>query len=1273
MIKLKPLKIASKKLIFLALISVAIFASLVGAAYFLSEQVNQRQHQIATWLSNKLGHPVDIEAAQLRWSGLAPKLQFGSLTILEQDRKTALLSLKQVYFDIDWLTSIWRRNLAFSQITLTKVNSAVSRDKTGQFKVQGFNLASGLSSSSDHIDWLTWVGLLNRFNLQALTIDYTDDRDSELSGRYQFNDVIAYRDGKKWLLQGDVTLPMALETTEFQVKLDMDSHDLKKTAWQFELNNIHISSQKLAALPIKPVWQDVMIKQGKFKFALSMSGQGNRIDNIHADVDMAALLASKQAKNVLTVPVERLTGKFDWQRQKDGWRLSADNVQLVINGDKWPSTHFVIDSEQGEWSIAGHYLRLSDLTAIMLLAGDAPDIVRYQKPAGDIANFRLRYAKQDGLIALAFNLRGGVLLPWQDFPGVTGLTMGLNWDKAGANIDIDSHQVSLYPESVLDDAIFFDTVKGKVALQQASDGWLVNSPDFQLRNDDLVVQLAGSMAQNNSGHRHADLVINMEEVDLNKWRSYLPQALLSDNFKNWFSQALLDGRIANGKIVLKGDVASFPYKKPSEGVFNMMLQVQDVQLNYAPKWPKLSHVSGTITTTDTNRLVIKSKTGLVAGFDFSDVTATIARLTEDNPILHITGDITGKTNDALNFLAQSPLKERFGSVASKVAAKGNSDIKLNLYIPLAHPDNLNVAGTVSFVDSYLYATSLADMGLSNINGDMQFSNHGVAASAIDAKFLSEPVAINIATKEATTVVSMDGKMVVEKVNAIWQNAIPDYISGATHYQAGITISEKKIGDFYVDVDVSSDLIGLAVAAPKPIAKTKEEDRLFKVALKHIDNHSVYSASYDKWLHAVASSDSDKWRGEIRLGGEQADMPESGIKLRGQLAALSLDNWLAWLKQQQDADNQWLPYVNHVDVTIDSFTAFSQQLKALTVLSEKDAQGWQINVDSDKIKGVIFVPEEGFNNGSVLKMDLDKAILYFPKTEDRQVAEETKQPSTTLWPSLAINIDLLKINDIAFGQFDLKGRREQARWLLDSAHISSSLFTGSASAGSWHKSESGDISRIKLAIESDDLAELLANFGYQRAIESQRLSLDMDIAWQGYPLAVSSQNIAGALTMEIGSGSLKDVDPNVAERIFGLLSIVALPRRLSLDFRDLFAKGFTFNSISGSFKLADGVAKTDDFVLKSAPAIIEIKGPVDLVNKRYDQKVKVTPNIASTLPVAGLVFGPAGSLAGTAIMLLDKLADSVLDKEIVNRISYHYYLTGSWHDPKLSVSKPPSSP
>jgi len=222
-------------------------------------------------------------------------------------------------------------------------------------------------------------------------------------------------------------------------------------------------------------------------------------------------------------------------------------------------------------------------------------------------------------------------------------------------------------------------------------------------------------------------------------------------------------------------------------------------------------------------------------------------------------------------------------------------------------------------------------------------------------------------------------------------------------------------------------------------------------------------------------------------------------------------------------------------------------------------------------------------------------------------------------------------------------------------------------------ERGEESHFKINASSDDFKGLLADLGYQQVAEAERVDIRADLSWPNSPLDFSREASIGQLTLDVGKGRLIEVEPGAAGRIFGLLSVATIPRRLALDFTDLFGKGFSFDAINGSFGIEHGSAYTDDLSMKGQSATIDVVGSANFVGKTYDQTIKITPNVSSTLPFAGAVAGgPIGLAVGTGILLFDKIAGELFDQEIVNLISYSYKLNGPWDDPQLNFVKPLSN-
>jgi uncharacterized protein YhdP len=161
---------------------------------------------------------------------------------------------------------------------------------------------------------------------------------------------------------------------------------------------------------------------------------------------------------------------------------------------------------------------------------------------------------------------------------------------------------------------------------------------------------------------------------------------------------------------------------------------------------------------------------------------------------------------------------------------------------------------------------------------------------------------------------------------------------------------------------------------------------------------------------------------------------------------------------------------------------------------------------------------------------------------------------------------------------------------------------------------------------------------------------------------SPEHADGKVRLSIKDGQLVDVEPGATGRVLGLLSVSSLPRRLTLDFSDLFADGFSFDTINGSFLVDSGNAYTNDLVVDGPAARIGISGRVGLADKDYDQLVSVTPYIKSGLSLAGALAG--GPAVGAVMIVAETLLKDKL--EPLNKLARKQYtVTGPWTDPVVT--------
>jgi uncharacterized protein YhdP len=164
---------------------------------------------------------------------------------------------------------------------------------------------------------------------------------------------------------------------------------------------------------------------------------------------------------------------------------------------------------------------------------------------------------------------------------------------------------------------------------------------------------------------------------------------------------------------------------------------------------------------------------------------------------------------------------------------------------------------------------------------------------------------------------------------------------------------------------------------------------------------------------------------------------------------------------------------------------------------------------------------------------------------------------------------------------------------------------------------------------------------------------------------------GTVHLDLGRGQLRSVKPG-AGRILGLTSLIELPRRLSLDFRDVTDEGLAFDSVSGDFELRSGSAYTQNLLLEGPAVDIGVVGRTGLAAQDYDQTVIVSGNPSGPITIAGaLAGGPVGA-AGALLF-------SQLFKGQLQGLARAYYrVTGPWSEPVVerisaSVGTNPPAP
>lgn len=299
------------------------------------------------------------------------------------------------------------------------------------------------------------------------------------------------------------------------------------------------------------------------------------------------------------------------------------------------------------------------------------------------------------------------------------------------------------------------------------------------------------------------------------------------------------------------------------------------------------------------------------------------------------------------------------------------------------------------------------------------------------------------------------------------------------------------------------------------------------------------------------------------------------------------------------------------------------------------------------------------SGSVSLPDGSPAEIYLPKL----VLGPLKKGMHGLtnpadWPAVNFRSDDISYGSIHFGRVGFQLQPLKNGLKIAQLTVRSPLFTVNAT-GEWLKLGS----RLTGALKADRTDRLLAAFGQgSRSFEAGPGRIQFDLSWPGSPFAVSLKALSGNVSIDIGKGLITHLDAETSQkmglgRMLSLFSLQSLPRRFSLDFSDLFQKGYGFDSMRGDFVLGNGSAITDNAVVKGVVAQVNVRGRFGLAAQDYDLHMEILPQITSSLPVVTAI-ATANPLVGVAAWMLDKAVSPAVSK----MTTYRYRITGSWSHP-----------
>jgi len=581
-----------------------------------------------------------------------------------------------------------------------------------------------------------------------------------------------------------------------------------------------------------------------------------------------------------------------------------------------------------------------------------------------------------------------------------------------------------------------------------------------------------------------------------------------------------------------------------------------------------------------------------------------------------------------------------------------------------------------------------------LQGPVDFGNYGVSTEGLQGRLLGGPMSLAItlpgANRAHLSVLSARGDATAAGIGAALGYGSERWLSGQSAWQVDGKIPMQSATKLTgLQFAFQSDLAGLGMQLPAPFGKAETESRPLHVGLQMESREDMgITGNYDAVLGLRLGlkphkGDAGFDRGELRIGAGTAPKPaEPGFALEGTLPSFDWDEWKPLLPPATANDTTAVPgdrgsvipaFLRSIDLSVGHAAGFGQSVDGLHLVLDRDDDGWAGSVQSTSIAGTLTVPAQ-VDAEHPMVLDMDRMLLADKSGGLTQLAKQAVDPNRPKTeaakldprsiPALKFSIKQFQFGTMSLNNVSLSLVPRPDGIALEDVKVADPSFLISGD-GVWNISPAGQQrTALNADVESKDVEKSLQSLGFEAGITGDKGSIVAVLNWRDSPMGDVVPTLGGSLHIDLKDGQIKDVKPG-AGRLFGLLSITALPRRLLLNFSDVFAKGFGYDSIAGDFTLQEGDAFTQNLEIKGPAASIHLIGRTGLAKQDFDEAMVVDTSVGSTLPVVGALAAGVG--VGAVVFLLTEIFKSPLAK--VGEVRYH--LTGTWADPVLTKVTTPA--
>ena len=1239
---------------------VILLAIAVGIFRLMLPRLPEYQEEIKDWASTAIGMDVEFSGMTARWRLSGPELSFFDASLNQQQSGETILMAEEVSVGVGLLRLISDRELVVDRISVRDSFIDVRQNEEGTWLIQGIPIDEIVGSrdmSAQEVGDVEFVG-------QDIDIEYEHPASGQVVP-LSVRSLVASRSKTELVLEVDIDLP-----DEFGDSLEISANQLKlgsaDDVWRLFIEGDSLDISGWSRL--QPAGLPEM-DSGTLDLNLWVDTSEGTIQSAAANVVISNLQVSGPE---IVAPFD-LQGSFEYSQELDGWLLAANQMRVSTVDSDWPQSDLqlrVINSEEGEIAALhaeADYFDLNDIKYVSAwLPQDLLTMFSDFSPNGVVRDFNLdlgsmqsdepQFDVEADLESVGFAAVG-------ERPGVREFSGRIRADRDGGRVEIDSTDLRIDLGPTLSEPLLLDDAFGTIIWRRNRDGMIVLSDSVRIRNADLESQLSLQVSlPSGDDAPFIDLESTWTINDLSAMHRYLPERGISPKLRQWLTDALVSGRVTRGTTQFNGALDKFPFDD-GEGLFRIEAYVEDATLLFSDKWPspEFYHLELVVENT---RLYSFENSAVNLGNNVEDARIEIPDLRA--PVLSIDAFATGSLESIRTYLIQSPIDSVLGGQLDRVGVDGDASFDLFISYPIQDKENYDFSTKIRVSDGTVRVAGLA-APVTELNGVVNVSRNDATSESLFGRFLGQPVDLDLNRvgddmAPYSVVLNATGLATAEALQSEFGLPLSGVMEGDAKFSAIVRFPNGRAPQpGPLEIQIDSDLYGFESELPAPLGKSDDEPLTMSLNIEFPSENRISTtgslAGDINWTAQFIKEDGtwDFDRGVLATGGVYPQEPDvRGLHIHGTVPELDLHTWIAE-GRRGNREVGIGDRIRSIDLDVERFYAIGQRFTDHRLQANRSGQEWLVQISGKEVSGSITVPYD-FMGGRPMTLDMDH--LHLPGDDEVELEEGPPLDPRTL-PAISIHADEFGMGGRYLGKLEAEFARTDRGLEATVLKTTDETFTITGSAG-WiidAYEESGQRTFFDAELRSSDVEGTANRLNYQPGIVADAMIIDIDVAWPGGPRKDYMEVLNGSVAVSLGEGKLADIEPG-AGRVFGLMSFTALPRRLALDFRDVFNSGFSFDRITGNFRLVNGDAFTCDLTVTGTAADVGIVGRAGLNARDYDQAAIVSANVGNTLPIVGGLLG--GPQVAAALLVFSQ----IFKKPLKDVGQVYYSVVGSWDDPAI---------